>query len=344
MKNRILVTGGLGFIGSNFIRYYHPNHPEAEIVNLDKLTYSANPENLRDLASEPRYHFQEGDILDEAVLNDLIRRFSFQAVVHFAAESHVDRSIWGSKEFIRTNILGTNTLLDVFKEDWQTRLGESPEFRFLHISTDEVYGTLGLEGIFTEETPFRPNSPYAASKAGGDLLVRSYFETFRFPTLTVRPSNNYGPYQFPEKFIPLMITNLLEDQPVPVYGRGENVRDWLFVEDACRAIDLVLERGKIGEAYTAGGEPERRNIDLAWNVLSLLGKGEECLRYVTDRPGHHLRYALSNRKIKSEIGWEPAVDFPEGLARTVRWYQGHPEWWQPLKARLALESQGFWSK
>lgn len=340
----ILVTGGLGFIGSNFIRYYHQAHPEATLVNLDKLTYSANPENLKDLDSEPWYHFQEGDILNEALLQDLAGRFPFQAVVHFAAESHVDRSIKGSKEFIRTNVLGSHTLLEVFKDYWQNRLGEAPEFRFLHVSTDEVYGTLGLEGIFTEETPFRPNSPYSASKAGGDLLVRSYFETFRLPTLTVRPSNNYGPYQFPEKFIPLMVTNLLEDRPVPVYGRGENVRDWLFVEDACRAIDRVLERGRIGEAYNVGGELEKRNIDLAREVLRLLGKGEECLEDVTDRPGHDLRYALSNSKIRREIGWEPRIGFSEGLARTVRWYQEHPGWWQPLKARLARESQGFWSK
>jgi dTDP-glucose 4,6-dehydratase len=340
----ILVTGGLGFIGSNFIRYYHQTHPETTLVNLDKLTYSANPENLQDLDSEHWYHFQEGDILNEALLQDLTVRFPFQAVIHFAAESHVDRSIKGSKEFIRTNVLGTHTLLEVFKDYWQNRLGGGPEFRFLHVSTDEVYGTLGLEGIFTEETPFRPNSPYSASKAGGDLLVRSYFETFRFPTLTVRPSNNYGPYQFPEKFIPLMVTNLLEDRPVPVYGRGENVRDWLFVEDACRAVDRVLEKGRIGEAYNVGGESEMRNIDLAREVLRLLGKGEECLQYVTDRPGHDLRYALSNSKIRREIGWEPRIGFSEGLARTVRWYQKHPGWWQPLKARLARESQGFWSK
>ncbi|MBI5583084.1 MAG: dTDP-glucose 4,6-dehydratase [Deltaproteobacteria bacterium] len=344
MGKTILVTGGLGFIGSNFIRYYHQAHPEVEIVNLDKLTYSANPENLRDLAFDPWYHFQEGDILDEALLKDLIYRFPFQAVVHFAAESHVDRSIHGSKEFIRTNVLGTHTLLEVFKDAWLNQFGQSPAFRFLHVSTDEVYGTLGLEGIFTEETPFRPNSPYSASKASGDLLVRSYFETFRFPTLTVRPSNNSGPYQFTEKFIPMMITNLLEGQQVPVYGQGENVRDWLFVEDACRAIDRVLSLGKIGEAFNVGGESEKRNIDLAREVLTLLGKGEEWLRNVTDRPGHDLRYALSNRKIKSELGWEPQTCFSNGLARTVRWYQEHPDWWQPLKARLARESQGFWSK
>ena len=314
------------------------------LLNLDKITYSANPENLRDLPSESRYIFQEGDILDEGLIQDLINRYPIRAVVHFAAESHVDRSIRGSKEFIRTNVLGTHTLLEAFKGYWQDRLGESPDFRFLQVSTDEVYGTLGREGTFTEETPFRPNSPYSASKAGGDLLVRAYYETFHFPALTVRPSNNYGPYQFPEKFIPLMITNLLEEQKVPVYGRGENVRDWLFVEDACRAIDRVMERGKIGEAYNVGGESEKRNIDLAREVLALLDKGEDWLEYVTDRPGHDLRYALSNRKIKEEIGWEPAVSLSEGLDRTVSWYREHPDWWQPLKVRLAQESKGFWSR
>jgi dTDP-glucose 4,6-dehydratase len=270
--------------------------------------------------------------------------FSIEAVIHFAAESHVDRSIRGSKAFIQTNILGTHTLLEFFRRYWQTSLNRDSQFRFLHISTDEVYGTLGLEGIFTEETPFRPNSPYSASKAGADLLVRAYYETYGFPVLIIRPSNNYGPYQFPEKFIPLMITNLLEGRSVPVYGRGENIRDWLFVEDACRAVDQVLKQGRPGEAYNVGGESEKRNIDLAGEVLTLLNKGKECLQYVTDRPGHDLRYALSNEKIKREIGWEPSVALSEGLSLTVRWYQENPNWWKPLKERLQQESQGFWSK
>ncbi len=343
MGKTILITGGMGFIGSNFIRLYLQNHPEDNIVNLDKLTYSANPENLQDISSDPHYRFVQGDILDENLLYKLFREFSIQAVIHFAAESHVDRSILGSKEFIQTNVLGTHTLLEVFKHYWQDTLAKDPGFRFLHISTDEVYGTLGLEGIFTEETPFRPNSPYSASKAGGDLLVRAYFETYGLPTLIVRPSNNYGPYQFPEKFIPLMITNLLEDQPIPIYGRGENIRDWLFVGDACQAIDQVLTKGKIGEAYNIGGESERSNIEVARQILSFLNKGEEYLRFVTDRPGHDLRYALSNDKIKKEIGWHPAVDFSEGLSRTVRWYQDQIAWWKPLKEKLLQESKGFWS-
>jgi dTDP-glucose 4,6-dehydratase len=344
MEKTLLITGGMGFIGSNFIRYFLKAHPSFQLVNLDKLTYSSNPENLRDISSDPRYRFIQGDILDENLLHKLTREFSIQAVVHFAAESHVDRSILGSKEFIQTNVLGTHTLLEIFKKYWQDNLAKDPAFRFLHISTDEVYGALGLEGIFTEETPFRPNSPYSASKAGGDLLVRAYFETYSFPTLIVRPSNNYGPFQFPEKFIPLMITNLLEDQPIPVYGRGENIRDWLFVEDACQAIGQVLAKGKIGEAYNIGGESERSNIEVARQILSFLNKGEEYLRFVADRPGHDLRYALSNDKIKKEIGWHPEVDFVKGLSRTVRWYQDHITWWKPLKERLLQESKGFWSK
>ena len=343
MEKTLLITGGLGFIGSNFIRLFHQAHPEDRLINLDKITYSANPDNLRDLSPGPWYRFVEGDILDEALLGDLLTRIPVQAVVHFAAESHVDRSIGGSKEFIQTNVLGTHTLLEVFKRYWVEKLDKAPGFRFLHVSTDEVYGALGAKGIFTEETPFRPNSPYSASKAAGDLLARAYFETFRFPVLIVRPSNNYGPFQFPEKFIPLMITNLLEGQSVPVYGRGENVRDWLFVDDACRAIDRILEEGRVGQAYNVGGESERKNIEVAREVLKRLDRGEEWLEFVTDRPGHDLRYALSNEKIRLEIGWRPTVEFSQGLARTVHWYQDHPLWWQPLKKRLARESRGFWS-
>jgi dTDP-glucose 4,6-dehydratase len=344
MTKTILVTGGLGFIGSNFIRHFLKTHPSEQLINLDKMTYSANPENLRELSADPRYLFIRGDILDEALLARLSRDHPIRAVVHFAAESHVDRSISGSREFIQTNVLGTHTLLEVFKDYWLGSLDRDAVFRFLYISTDEVYGTLGEEGIFTEETPFRPNSPYSASKAGADLLARAYFETYGFPTLIVRPSNNYGPFQFPEKFIPLMVTNLLEDQPIPVYGRGENVRDWLYVEDACRAIDLVLEKGKTGEAYNIGGESERPNIEVARQVLSYLKKGEKYLQFVTDRPGHDLRYALSNVKIKQEIGWHPATHFPEGLHQTIKWYAENVDWWKPLKERLRQESQGFWTR
>lgn len=344
MTKTILITGGLGFIGSNFVRYWAKTRPSDQLINLDKKTYSANPENLRDLTAETRIHFIEGDILNEVLLQRLCREYSIQSVVHFAAESHVDRSILGSREFIETNILGTHTLLEVFRHFWQETLANDPGFRFLFVSTDEVYGTLGSEGVFTESTPFAPNSPYAASKAGADLLVRSYYETYGFPTLIVRPSNNYGPYQFPEKFIPLMITNLLEDRPIPVYGRGVNVRDWLFVEDTCLAIDQVLVKGRIGEAYNIGGESERANIEVARQVLVSLNKGEGYLRFVTDRPGHDLRYALSNEKIRQELGWKPTVPFPEGLSKTISWYQENSWWWKPLKERLKQESQGFWSK
>lgn len=344
MNKTILITGGLGFIGSNFIRHFLKAHPSYQVINVDKRTYSANPENLRELSSDLNYHFIQGDILDEVLLSQISHEYPIGAVVHFAAESHVDRSIRGSREFIQTNILGTHTLLEVFKDYWKNNPTEDPAFRFLYISTDEVYGTLGQEGIFTEETPFRPNSPYSASKAGADLLARAFFETYGFPILIVRPSNNYGPYQFPEKFIPLMITNLLEDRPIPVYGRGENIRDWLYVEDACRAIDQVLEKGKIGEAYNIGGESERPNIEVARQVLSYLKKGEKYLQFVTDRPGHDLRYALSNDKIKKEIGWHPAVSFSEGLHRTIKWYEDNRWWWRPLKERLHQESQGFWSR
>jgi dTDP-glucose 4,6-dehydratase len=344
MKKTILVTGGMGFIGSNFIRYMLQNRSDCLLVNLDKLTYSANPENIGDFSNHPSYRFIQGDILDEGLVSGLCREFGFTQVVHFAAESHVDRSIQGSKDFIQTNIQGTHALLECFREYWKKDLKESGEFRFLFISTDEVYGALGLTGIFTEETPFRPNSPYSASKAGADLLVRAYFETYGFPVLTVRPSNNYGPFQFPEKFIPLMVTNLLEDRPIPIYGRGENVRDWLFVEDTCRAVEQVLEKGLVGQAYNIGGESERRNIEVARGILSALQKGEDYLQFVTDRPGHDLRYALSNSKIRRELGWQPAVDFSTGLARTITWYKDHPEWWKPLKTRLQQESQGFWSR
>jgi dTDP-glucose 4,6-dehydratase len=344
MDKSILVTGGLGFIGSNFIRILLRQNPSHRVVNLDKVTYSANPENLRDIEKNPGYTLVEGDILDEDLLYRLGREFRFQSVVHFAAESHVDRSILESGAFIKTNVLGTHTLLEVFRRLWEDGLSRSPAFRFLHISTDEVYGALGPEGFFTEETPFRPNSPYSASKAGADLLVRAYYETYAFPTLVVRPSNNYGPYQFPEKFIPLMITNLLEDSPIPVYGRGANIRDWLFVEDACRAVLQVLAKGKVGQAYNAGGESERKNLDVAREVLAGMGKGENHLRFVADRPGHDFRYALKNDRIHGETGWKPAVDFSEGLSRTIAWYRSHPEWWQPLKERLRRESRGFWSR
>ena len=331
---RVLITGGCGFIGSNFIRYLLQADPDVQVTNLDALTYAGNRDNLRDLDQDPRYCFLEGKIQDPETVD--LAMGGVEAVVHFAAESHVDRSIQDAAPFIQTNVVGTQLLLQKAREHHL--------HRFLHISTDEVYGALGEEGIFTEESPFRPRSPYAASKAAADLLAYAYFETYGLPVSVVRPSNNYGPYQFPEKLIPLMVTNLLEGKKVPVYGQGLNVRDWLFVEDNCRAIDLVLRKGQPGEAYNVGGACEKRNIDVVHTVLSLLGKGEDAIQFVPDRPGHDFRYALSNDKIERELGWRPQTPFSEGILRTVEWYQQHTDWWRALKTRLAQESQEFWTK
>ena len=343
MKKALLITGGCGFIGSNFIRLMRRTYPELELINLDNLSYSGNPDNLRALKNDTYYRFVHGDITDEALVRSLLQENHVQALVHFAAESHVDRSISGPKVFVQTNIIGTHILLDSAMQYWTDTLSGEPSFRFVHISTDEIYGTLGEDGSFFEESPFRPNSPYAATKAAADLLVRAYFETYGLPTLIVRPSNNYGPYQFPEKFIPLMITNLMEDKPVPVYGKGLNVRDWIFVMDTCRAVDLVMHHGKPGEAYNVGGETEKRNIDVARGILALLGKEESYLTFVADRPGHDLRYALNNKKIKNKLGWKPMMAFQEGMEQTVAWYQENEWWWGPLKQRLSRESKGFWS-
>jgi len=331
---KLLVTGGCGFIGSSFIRHILTTYPEYRIINLDALTYAGNPENLKDVPGGERYLFVKGNIGDSIVVREVMD--GVDAVVHFAAESHVDRSIADAQPFLTTNIMGTYVLLSAARDLLVKR--------FIHISTDEVYGSLTDEGKFTEETPLRPNSPYSASKASGDLLVRSYHETFGLPSVIVRPSNNYGPYQFPEKFIPLMITNLLDDKPVPLYGKGMNVRDWLFVEDNCRAIDLILHKGRPGETYNVGGKAEMRNIQIAKEVLELMGKDEEYITYVTDRPGHDYRYSLDISKIERELAWKPSVNIEGGLAKTVRWYRTNEWWWRPLKERLSSESQGFWGK
>jgi len=339
---KLLITGGCGFIGSNFIRHIVEKYPDYTIVNLDALTYAGNPENLRDIENSPRYRFTHGRIED----SDTVRKLMKEAdcVVNFAAESHVDRSILDAQPFLMTNIMGTHVLLEVAKE--------SGIKRFIHISTDEVYGTLPPQSAsggdesekFSEESPLKPNSPYAASKASGDLLVRAYYETYRLPVIIVRPSNNYGPYQFPEKFIPLMITNLLQGEPIPIYGKGENVRDWLYVEDNCKAIDIILHKGTIGEAYNVGGDGEMKNIALARNVLSMMGKDVSSIKFVQDRPGHDYRYALNNSKIEKELGWNPSVKIEEGLQNTIQWYKENEWWWQPLKERLSAESKGFWGK
>ncbi len=329
---KILVTGGCGFIGSNFIRHMLLNYCY-EILNLDALTYAGNPQNLKDLESDPRYHFIHGRVEDLDRVMEIMKEVD--AVFHFAAESHVDKSILTPQTFSITNIIGTQTLLEASR-----KLSLK---RFIHISTDEVYGELGKEGIFTEDRPLKPNSSYSATKAWADLLVMAYYRTYNVAVIIVRPSNNYGPYQYPEKFIPLMITNLIEGNPVPLYGKGQNIRDWLYVGECSAAIDKVLHEGRIGEIYNVGGQNEVRNIDVARKILRFLGKDEGCLRFVPDRPGHDFRYALDISKIKREIGWEPSLSFEEGLEKTITWYRENKWWWQPLKRELEKESRGFWT-
>jgi len=318
---KILVTGGAGFIGSNFIHYMVERYPEYVIVNLDKLTYAGNLENLKKLEDEANYRFVKGDILDRDLLAPIFAE-GLDAVINFAAESHVDRSILEPDVFVKTNILGTQVLLDLAKQHGVQK--------YLQVSTDEVYGTLGSEGLFSESTPLAPNSPYSSSKAGADLLVRAYHETFGLPVNITRCSNNYGPYQFPEKLIPLMIKNALEDKPLPVYGDGSNVRDWLHVEDHCRAIDLVLHKGKNGEVYNVGGNNERTNIQIVRTILDYLEKPESLIRYVEDRLGHDKRYAIDATKLQDELGWEPVYTFDVGIKQTIEWYLNHRDWWQRI--------------
>jgi dTDP-glucose 4,6-dehydratase len=323
---KILVTGGAGFIGSNFIRLLlgPENRGKYRVVNLDKLTYAGNLENLADLAGSENYRFVRGDIGDEKLVEDLLQE-GVDAVVNFAAESHVDRSLYEPDLFLRTNIFGVQVLL-------QAALRQKIR-RFVQISTDEVYGSLTSgDPCFCETTSMAPNSPYAASKAGADLLVRSYFKTYGFPALITRCSNNYGPYQFPEKLIPLMITNAMEGKDLPVYGDGLNIRDWIHVEDHCRAILLILEKGRPGEVYNIGGDGERTNLEIVEEILRALGKPKSLIRYVADRPGHDRRYGIDFSKLRGELGWSPSVPLPEGLARTVRWYLDHEEWWRRIKS------------
>jgi dTDP-glucose 4,6-dehydratase len=313
----LMVTGGCGFIGSNFVRHLLGTDPDVTVLNFDKLTYAGNLQNLADLAGHPRYRFVHGDIADRDAVHKALAR-GVDVLVHFAAESHVDRSIQDSGPFVRTNVLGTQVLLDAARA--------AKVSKFVHVSTDEVYGSLGPTGAFTEETPLAPNSPYAASKAAADLLVRSYVHTFGLPAVITRCSNNYGPYQFPEKLIPLFISNLLRDEPVPVYGDGLNVRDWIHVRDHCAAIDLVWRKGRAGEVYNVGGRCERTNLELTHALLEAVGKPPSLIRYVPDRPGHDRRYAIDCGKIERELGWRPAVPFEQGLRDTVRWYREHADW------------------
>ncbi len=315
----ILVTGGAGFIGSNFIHHLLRSYEDLTVVNYDLLTYAGNLENLADVADDPRYRFVRGDICDADAALAALKKFSIDTIVHFAAESHVDRSILGATVFVRTNVLGTQVLLEAARA-----VGVE---RFVHVSTDEVYGSLGSSGKFTESTPLHPNSPYSASKAGSDMLALAYHHTFGLPVVLTRCSNNYGPYQFPEKLIPLMIINAMNDRPLPVYGDGLNVRDWLHVDDHCTAIDTVMRNGSLGEVYNIGGSNEWKNIDIVRLILRHLNKPDSLITYVKDRPGHDRRYAMDATKISRELGWSPARTFERGLEEKIEWYQAHAEWW-----------------
>ncbi len=320
----VLVTGGSGFIGSNLVRLLLEERPAWRVVNLDKLTYAGNAENLAGLESHPRYRFVRGDIANGELVAELLRGERIDAVMHLAAESHVDRSILSPAVFIETNVRGTQVLLEAARE-----LGVS---RFLHVSTDEVYGSLGPTGLFTEETPLAPSSPYSASKAASDLLALAYAHTFGVDVVVTRCSNNYGPFQFPEKLIPLMIANALEDRPLPVYGDGLNVRDWIHVDDHARGLVAALERGRAGQVYNFGAASERRNVDIVREVLRLLGKDESLIQYVQDRPGHDRRYAIDASRARGELGWAPRRRFDEGLEETVAWYRAHRDWWERVRS------------
>jgi len=323
---KILVTGGCGFIGSNFVRYLLKTHPDYSVINVDKLTYAGNLENLSGLSNAPRYHFMRADITDAPQMEELIAK-GINAIVNFAAESHVDRSIEDPQAFMKTNVFGTFVLLEAVRKVFPKQ-----RIRFLHISTDEVYGSLGESGAFTEETPLAPNSPYSASKAAADMMVRAYCNTYGLAGLLTRCSNNYGPYQFPEKLIPLMISNAVEDKEVPVYGDGLNVRDWIYVEDHCRALDQVLHQGQEGEVYNVGGGSERTNLSVVQTILDHLGKPHSLIRFVKDRPGHDRRYAIDFSKIERDLKWRPRVSFEEGIRLTVDWYLEHRPWWRKIKS------------
>jgi len=319
---KLLITGGAGFIGSNFIHYWLKNHPQDEILNLDKLTYAGNLDNLEDLESNPNYKFIKGDIGEAKIVGEAVK--NIDVMVNFAAETHVDRSILDSGEFVRTNVLGTQILLEAARKNGL--------IRFHHISTDEVFGALREDREkFSETTPYDPRSPYSASKAASDHLVRAYGHTYGLPVTISNCSNNYGPYQFPEKIIPLFITNILEGKKVPVYGRGGNIRDWIHVDDHNAGVEAIILRGKIGETYCLGGENELTNLALTKKIISLMGAGEEMIEYVEDRKGHDFRYAIDIAKAKKDLGWQPKVDFDSGLRETIGWYKDNQDWWKKLK-------------
>jgi dTDP-glucose 4,6-dehydratase len=332
MAKRILVTGGAGFIGSNFVLYMLKNYPDYEIINIDSLTYAGNLENLKSVENNPNYRFVKGSIIDNQLVNSLAAE-ELEGIINFAAESHVDRSIEDPGIFVETNIKGTQVLLDAAKK-YEVK-------RYLQVSTDEVYGSLGPTGYFMENTPLAPNSPYSASKTGADLLVRAYNETFGLNIVITRCSNNYGPFQFPEKLIPLIISNALEDKALPVYGDGLNIRDWLHVEDHCAAIALAFFKGQSGEIYNVGGNNERTNIQIIKTILGLLGKPESLITYVKDRLGHDRRYAIDATKITQELGWSPKYTFETGIKETVEWYCNNREWWEKIKSG---QYRGYYEK
>lgn len=330
-KSIILVTGGAGFIGSHLVRLLVTKYPAYTIVNLDALTYAGNLENLKDVEDKPNYIFEKADITDEAAIAHIFSKYAFTGVIHLAAESHVDRSITDPLQFVKTNVLGTANLLNAARQSWK---GDFEGKRFYHVSTDEVYGSLGEQGFFTENTPYDPRSPYSASKAASDHLVMAYYHTYHFPVVLSNCSNNYGSYHFPEKLIPLMINNIRNSKPLPVYGKGDNVRDWLWVEDHARAIDTIFHSGKEGEKYNIGGFNEWKNIDLVHLLCSIMdkklgraaGESAQLITYVTDRPGHDQRYAIDATKLNTELGWKPSLQFEEGLEKTVDWYLANTDW------------------
>ncbi|MCH8903862.1 MAG: dTDP-glucose 4,6-dehydratase [Bacteroidetes bacterium] len=332
-ERKILITGGAGFIGSHVVRIFVDQYPQYQIVNLDKLTYAGNLENLKDVEGKPNYTFVKADITDEEQIEAIFNDYKFDSVVHLAAESHVDRSIHSPKEFIMTNIVGTVNLLNSARASWGDGATEGKNL-FYHISTDEVYGSLGAEGLFTETTPYDPHSPYSASKASSDHIVRAYFHTYGLPIIISNCSNNYGPNQFPEKLIPLMVHNLKQRKALPVYGKGENVRDWLYVGDHAAAIDLLFHKGTVGETYNIGGSEERNNLELVKQLCRIYDelqnddglKSEELIEFVQDRPGHDFRYAIDSSKIQNELGWKPAHTFEQGMKSTVKWYLENEEW------------------
>lgn len=347
---RLLITGGAGFIGSNFVHHWCEHYKSDRVVVLDALTYAGNRSTLKELEGLENFRFVHGDICDRALVDALLSEEDINTVAHFAAESHVDRSILGPDAFVRTNVVGTFTLLESFRNHWERRGCKSSD-RFLHVSTDEVYGTLGPDDHpFTETTPYAPNSPYSASKAGSDHLARAYYHTYGMPTLITNCSNNYGPYHFPEKLIPLMCINILLGKPLPVYGDGQNIRDWLYVRDHCSALDVVIHKGEPGETYNVGGNNEVKNIDLVHMLCDLMDElapnlpvkpSKQLITFVKDRPGHDRRYAIDATKIKTELGWSPAVTVEEGLRQTIEWYLTHEDWWRPL---LSKEYQEYYSR